>query len=205
MNVSVPQPEEPPFECRANARTARADAARNRQRLLAAASRAFSSGEERVTLEAIARDAGVGIGTLYRHFPTREALVEAVYRNELARLRGSADDLLVSRDPDAALRAWMDRFADYVATKRGMAETLRAVVASGAITWTDTRDGLTATIQSLLDAGTAAGTVRGDVDARDVLASLIGVFLAASAPAQREQAGRMLDLLMDGLRARAPR
>jgi hypothetical protein len=84
-----------------------------------------------------------------------------------------------------------------------MAETLRAVVASGAITWTDTRDGLTATIQSLLDAGTAAGTVRGDVDARDILASLIGVFLAAGAPAQREQAGRMLDLLMDGLRARA--
>jgi AcrR family transcriptional regulator len=200
MNMSLPQPEEPPFD---DGR--RADAQRNRQRLLAAAARAFSSGREQVTLDAIAKEAGVGIGTLYRHFPTREALVEAVYRNELARLRGSADELLASRDPDAALRAWMDRFADYVATKRGMAETLRAVVASGPIKSTDTRDRLTATIQSLLDAGTAAGTVRGDVDARDVLASLTGVFLATGAPGQREQAGRMLDLLMDGLRPRSPR
>lgn len=185
----------------ADSRTVRADAQRNRRRLLEVAFRAFSSGDEKVTLEAIAREAGVGIGTLYRHFPTREALVEAVYRNELARLRGSAEELLVDQAPDAALRTWMDRFADYVAAKRGMAETLRAVVASGAITSTETRDGLTATIQSLLDAGAAAGTVRGDVNAQDVFASLTGIFLASGAPDQREQAGRMLDLLMDGLRA----
>ena len=180
----------------------RADAQRNRERLLGVAFRAFAAGDGAVTLEAVAREAGVGIGTLYRHFPTREALVEAVYRNELARLRGSADELLGSRDPDVALRAWMDRFADYVAAKRGMAETLRAVVALGAIPSSETRDGLTATIQSLLDAGAAAGTVRGDVDARDVFASLTGVFLASGAPDQRERAGRMLDLLMDGLRPR---
>jgi len=180
----------------------RVDARRNRERLLAVAFRAFSSGSGTVTLEAVAREAGVGIGTLYRHFPTREALVEAVYRNELARLRGSAGELLGSQEPAAALRAWMDRFADYVAAKRGMAETLRAVFAPGAIPSSETRDGLTATIQSLLDAGAAAGTVRGDVDARDVFASLTGVFLASGAPDQRERAGRMLDLLMDGLRPR---
>src|SRR5215471_18489755 len=98
---------------RAGSRPMRADARRNRDRLLEVALRAFSSGEE-VTLEAIARQAGVGIGTLYRHFPTRESLVEAVYRGELARLRETAGELLASRAPDAALRAWMDGFADYV-------------------------------------------------------------------------------------------
>jgi hypothetical protein len=96
----------------------------------------------------------------------------------------------------------MDRFADYVAAKRGMAEALRAVVASGAISSSETRDVLTAAIRSLLDAAVVAGTVRSDVRADDVLASLTGVFLAAGAPEQRDQAGRMLDLLMDGLRAR---
>jgi AcrR family transcriptional regulator len=189
----------------AESRTVRADAQRNRQRLLRVAFRAFSSGDERVTLDAIAREAGVGIGTLYRHFPTREALVEAVYRTEVARLRDSADELLVSQDPDVALRAWMDCFADYVAAKRGMAETLRAVVASGAVPSSETRDGLIATIQSLLDAGAAAGTVRGDVNAQDVFASLTGVLLASGGPDLREQAGRMLDLLMDGLRTHTAR
>jgi AcrR family transcriptional regulator len=184
-------------------RPVRADAQRNRQRLLEVARRAFASGEEKVSLEAIAREAGVGIGTLYRHFPTREALVEAVYRNEVARLRDNAAELLASRAPDVALREWMDGFADFVAAKRGMAETLKAVVASGALTWTEKRELLAGTIQDLLDAGAAAGTVRTDVRAHDVLASLIGIFLAAGAPGQRAQAGRMLDLLMDGLRARA--
>ncbi|MGI8751179.1 MAG: TetR/AcrR family transcriptional regulator [Acidimicrobiales bacterium] len=184
-----------------DATAVRADAQRNRQRLLEVARRAFAAGDGKVALESIAKEAGVGIGTLYRHFPTREALVEAVYRNELGRVRQSAEELLASLDPDVALRAWMDCFADYVATKRGMAETLRAVVASGAITSSQTRDGLTAAIQSLLDAGAAAGTVRGDVGAEDVFASLTGIFLSAGEPDRRQQAGRMLDLLVDGLRA----
>lgn len=186
---------------RADSTAMRADARRNRQRLLEAALRAFSSGEEKVSLERIAREAGVGIGTLYRHFPTREALVEAVYRGELARLRDSAEELLASYDPDTALRTWMDRFADYVAAKRGMADTLHAVIASGAITSTQTHDTLITAVDRLLETGGAAGSLRDDVDPGDVLASLAGVFLAAGAPDQREQAGRMLDLLMDGLRA----
>jgi AcrR family transcriptional regulator len=183
-------------------RAVRADAQRNRHRLLAAARHAFSSGEEKVTLEAVAKRAGVGIGTLYRHFPTRDALVEAVYRNELERLRTSADELLASGEPDIALRTWMDHFADYVATKRGMADALRAVVASGAITPSETRDTLIAAIENLLARGTAAGTVRCDVPAEDVLASLTGIFLASGAPHQRGQAARMLNLLMDALRPR---
>jgi AcrR family transcriptional regulator len=187
---------------RAGSRAMRADALRNRERLLEVALRAFSSGQE-VTLEAVARNAGVGIGTLYRHFPTREALVEAVYRGELARLRDTAADLLASRAPDAALRAWMDGFADYVTAKHGMAETLRAIASTGAISPAQSKQTLTATIKGMLDAGAAAGTLRGDVAAEDVLASLTGIFLVAGTPGQRNQAGRLLDLLMEGLRTPA--
>ena len=189
---------------RAGLRAMRADARRNRERLLEVALRAFSSGQD-VTLESVARDAGVGIGTLYRHFPTREALVEAVYRGELARLRDTAAELLASRAPDAALRAWMDGFADYVTAKRGMAETLRAIASTGAISPAESQQTLTVTIKGLLDAGAAAGTLRGDVAAGDVLASITGIFLVTGTPGQREQAGRLLDLLMEGLRTPAAR
>ncbi|MEN3269519.1 TetR/AcrR family transcriptional regulator [Pseudonocardia sp.] len=183
-------------------RAGRVDAQRNRQRLIEVALAAFSSGQEKVALEAIARDAGVGIGTLYRHFPSREALVEAVYSSELARLCSSAGELLDSLPPDDALRTWMERYADFVTTKRGMAEALRAVIASGAITSSQTRRRLTAAIQTMLDAGADAGSLRSDVRAEDVSASLAGVLLASGAPDQQEQAKRMLDLLMDGLRPR---
>ncbi len=184
------------------ARAPRADAERNRLLLLAAAQRAFAEHGEQVALERIAKQAGVGIGTLYRHFPTRAALVEAVYRSELARLQQSADALLRELPPAPAMRTWMDRFADYVATKRGMADTLRALVAEGTITRSETRAGLAAAIARMLDAGAAAGTLRGDVDPEDVLSSIVGVFLTTGASEQRAQAGRMLDLLMAGLRAR---
>jgi AcrR family transcriptional regulator len=182
----------------------RADAQRNRDRLLAVAVRAFSKDGPDVTLESIARDAGVGIGTLYRHFPAREALVEAVYRNELARLCDAAADLLRAGPPDQATRAWMDRFIDYMITKRGMADALRALIASGGDPFAQSRGRLLGAITMLLAAGAAAGTIRGDVEPGDVLASLSGVSLAAGEPAQRDQARRMLDLLMDGLRYRPP-
>ncbi|TFV88751.1 TetR/AcrR family transcriptional regulator [Blastococcus sp. CT_GayMR16] len=184
-------------------RPLRADAARNRERLLTAAVRALSSsaGPE-VTLDAIARDAGVGIGTLYRHFPTREALIEAAYRNELTRLCAAAPELQRTLPADEATRAWMDRFVDYMTTKRGMADALRTVIASGGNPYATSRDQLLGALTGLLEAGAADGLVRADVDPADVLASLSGVTLAAGEPAQRDQAGRMLDLLMDGLRPR---
>ena len=181
-------------------RPLRADAQRNRERLLAVAVRAFSEEGPDVTLESVARDAGVGIGTLYRHFPTREALVEAAYRNELGRLCDAAADLLRAAPPDEATRTWMDRFIAYMTTKRGMADALRAVIASGGDPFTETRGRLLGAITALLGAGAAAGIMRGDVEPGDVLASLSGVSLAAGEPAQRDQARRMLDLLMDGLR-----
>ncbi|WP_049577993.1 TetR/AcrR family transcriptional regulator [Streptomyces sp. SBT349] len=184
------------------ARPQRADAQRNRARLLDAAVRAFSGERPEATLDAIAKDAGVGIGTLYRHFPTREALVEAAYRNELARLCDSVPELLASYPPDRATRAWMDRFVDYMTTKRGMADALRAVIASGGNPYEHSRTQLTGAVTALLEAGAADGSLRSDADAGDVLWGLSGVTLAAGEPEQRARAGRLLDLMMDGLRYR---
>lgn len=179
-------------------RPLRADARRNRDALLAAAAAAFAADGPDATLEAIAAGAGVGIGTLYRHFPTREALVEAAYRNELGRLCDSADELLATMPADRALREWMERFVDYAVTKRGMADTLRALIAAGQNPFAQSRARMVAALESLLSA--AAGAVRTDVDPADLLATLGGVSMAAGDAAGREQASRVLDLVMDGLR-----
>ena len=164
--------------------------------------RAFSHDGPDVTLEAIASDAGVGIGTLYRHFPTREALIEAAYRNELARLCAGVPELLRTLPADLALRTWMDRFIDYLATKHGMAEALRTVIASGGNPFAQSRESLLEAIDSLLTAGATQGSLRSDIQAADVMFGISGVSLAAGAPEQRDQAGRLLDLLLDGLRYR---
>ena len=183
-------------------RPLRADAQRNRDRLLEVAVRAFSEDGPDVTLDSIAKRAGVGIGTLYRHFPTREALIEATYRNELARLCDGVPQLLDTMPADAAARVWMDRFVDYMTTKRGMADALRVVIASGGTPYAHSLERLLGAIATLLEAGAAAGTVRPDVEPHDVLTGLNGVSLAAGAPEQRDQARRLLNLLMDGLRYR---
>jgi AcrR family transcriptional regulator len=179
-------------------RPLRADAQRNRGQILDAAARSFSKCGLEATLEGIAKDAGVGIGTLYRHFPTREALIEAAYRSELAAVCDAAVELLAKLPPAEALRAWMDRFIDYMARKMGMADALRAVIASGADPYAHSRDLLVGAITPILQAGAAAGDLRSDVTADDVLISLSGVGLAASD--SREQADRLLNLLIDGMR-----
>ncbi|MFJ8492627.1 TetR/AcrR family transcriptional regulator [Streptomyces sp. NPDC094038] len=185
---------------------ARADATRNRARLLDAARIAFASGTP-VSLKQIARDTGVGIGTLYRHFPTREALIEAIYRQELDQLCAAAEALLDAQDPPQALRSWMDRFADYVTTKRETADALRTVLASDVATASQAREHLCTAVQAILDAGTATGTLRDDVHADDIVVTLVGMFTATSPTGGRDQLGRMLDLLMDAVRspARGPR
>jgi AcrR family transcriptional regulator len=180
----------------------RADARRNRQRVLEVAVRAFSERGADASLEGIAREAGVGIGTLYRHFPTREALIEAAYRNELARVCDNTKELLAEFPPDKAMRVWMDRFVDYLITKDGLAEALRAVVASGADPYAQSLDRISTAISTLLHAGAEAGVLRSDVDPLDVGFSLGGVLLVTSGTGQRDRAGRMLDLLLDGLRYR---
>ncbi|MGF7235960.1 MAG: TetR/AcrR family transcriptional regulator [Frankia sp.] len=184
----------------ATTRPLRADARRNRARLLDVAVRALSRDGPDVTLEAIAKDAGVGIGTLYRHFPTREALIDAAYRNELDRLCDSVNDLVNEMPPDQALRVWMDRFVDYMTTKRGMGDALRALIASGGDPFSRSRDRLTAAVTTLLRTGASAGTLRSDVTPDDVLVSLSGLSIATADRHDRGQVSRLLDLLMDGLR-----
>jgi AcrR family transcriptional regulator len=177
----------------------RSDARRNRERLLEVATAAFAAAAGRpVSLESIARDAGVGIGTLYRHFPNREALVEAIYRAELAEVAAVAEQLLKRHPPKTALRRWMDRYASFVAAKRGMAESLHAIFDSGAMEPSQTRDSIVGAVDMLLRAGADDGSLRSDVPADDVVSSLIGIFLASGSP---EQTGRMLDLLVAGVAA----
>ncbi|OBG31044.1 TetR/AcrR family transcriptional regulator [Mycobacterium sp. E3198] len=181
------------------AEPSRSDARRNREKLLEVATAAFAGAQGRpVSLESIARDAGVGIGTLYRHFPNREALVEAIYRAELAEVAAAAEELLQRHPPRAALRRWMDRYAGFVATKREMAESLHAIFDSGALAPSQTRDSIVGAVDLLLRAGADDGSVRPDVQADDVVSSLIGIFLASGSP---EQTGRMLDLLVAGVTA----
>ena len=194
MSDEIPVPDPAP------GRRPRADAERNRARLLDAARAAFASGQASVTLEQVARDAGVGIGTLYRHFPTREALVEALYRKELADLCATAEHLLKEQSPERGLRAWMDGFANYVAAKREMADALRAVFAAGTVTVSQAREELTVAVRTILDAGVADGTLRDDVRPEDVVAMIVGAFTATSLAGGQEQRARMFDLLVDAVR-----
>lgn len=179
----------------------RRDARRNREKLIATAQAAFAAADGPVALEAIARQAGVGIGTLYRHFPTRESLVDAVYAAELDSVTASVPTLLEQHPADVALRAWMGRYATFVATKRGMMETLRAGIASGRIA-APSRERVTGTVATILEQGIADGTLRADVDPDDVTTMLIGVFLAITSGAPQEQTDRLLDLLTDAVRPR---
>ena len=181
----------------------RADARRNRDRLLASASRLFVEQGLDATVDMIAKDAGVGMGTLYRHFPTREALIEAAYRTQLDAVCDAAAELVESVGAEEALRTWMDRFLDYVTTKMGMKDALHAVISSGGNPFAHSRQRLLDALTTLLAATGGAGVTRTDVSTEDVLLSLSGVALAAGAPERREQAGRMLDLLLDGLRYRS--
>lgn len=175
----------------------RSDARRNRERLLEAATAAFTTADAGpISLESIARTAGVGIGTLYRHFPSREALIEAVYRAELAEVAAAAEQLLEQYPPKVALRRWMDRYASFVIAKRGMAESLAALFDSGAVEPSQTRASIVGAVDMLLRAGADDGSLRFDVRADDVVSSLLGIFLASGSP---DQTARMLDLLVAGV------
>jgi AcrR family transcriptional regulator len=173
----------------------RADAIRNREKLLTAATELFDEQGTDAPLEAVARRACVGIGTLYRHFPTREALIEAAYRAEVDHLCDSAHELLVTHPPEEALGLWMERFMGYTAAKRTLGQPLRAV-AAGTDLFAQTRAQIVGAIAPLLAAGVEAGTLRSDVDAADVLAAMNAVWQVND----DAQARRLLRLVLDGLR-----
>jgi AcrR family transcriptional regulator len=185
-------------------RPLRADAQRNREKLLTTAVAAFAERGTEASLEDIARQAGVGIGTLYRHFPTRDALMEAVYRHQVELLCDAADTLLATEDPDAALDAWMSRFVDHVATKRGMAMALKAVIGKDSELFAYCHGRIRNSVEMLLASAVEAGAIRSDVEAADLLKALSGICLVSDQPGWQDQARRLVSLLHDGLRYRAP-
>ncbi|HET9050884.1 MAG TPA: helix-turn-helix domain-containing protein, partial [Candidatus Dormibacteraeota bacterium] len=159
-------------------RSPRSDAVRNRERLLDAAMAAFAARGVEVPLEEIARSAGVGIGTLYRHFPTRDALIEAAYRHEVGVLAQAATDLLAAMPADEALGRWMQLFVGHVALKRGMASALRSMIGPENRLFEDSRALILAAASDLLAAAVASGTVRSDVQARDLVQAIGGVCMS---------------------------
>lgn len=176
---------------------------KNRERLVAEARALFSAGDGAASLDAIAKAADVGIGTLYRHFPTREALIAAVYHQELDALEKEADDLLGTRPVVEAMRRWMDRYAQFVATKHAMHDALRVALTPRAGSVSETRSRINATIAKFIEAGSRGGTIRDDVRPDDVTLSLAGMVLAATTSTDPDQVRRLLDLLMAGLRSRS--
>jgi AcrR family transcriptional regulator len=184
------------------ARKPRADAARNRELVLEAAKTVFSAGGADASLEAVARRAGVGIGTLYRHFPTREALYEAVYRREVEQLADLAEELKNERKPVDALRRWLRSTVAFVATKKGMMAAL-ALAAHGSPELNSySRDRLTKAVGTLLDRAVVAGEIRSDVSPDDLVRALIGMCLLHHQPGWQSTVSRLLDVFVDGLSMR---
>jgi AcrR family transcriptional regulator len=184
----------------AAARKPRADSARNRQLLIDAAKAGFSSVGLDVSLEEIARRAGVGIGTLYRHFPTREAVVEAVYRHEVEQLAEAVPQLLETAAAGEALHQWMHLFVDYIATKRMIAPSLAAAAGRTSTLYATSVELITSAITTLVKRAVASGEVRKDIDPSDLLRALVGVSYGNPDVGWEASARRLIDILMDGLR-----
>jgi AcrR family transcriptional regulator len=180
-------------------RRPRADATRNRERVLEAAKTVLGAGGPRASLEEVARQAGVGIGTLYRHFPTREALFEAVYRREVEQLVELASELLGGPDPVAALRRWLRANVEFVATKKGMAAALAIATHGPTALTTYTAEQLTAAVGRLIDQAVAAGAMRDDVGPGDLLRLLVALCYGSDAPGWQDNVLRLLDVFVDGL------
>jgi AcrR family transcriptional regulator len=183
-------------------RRPRADAVRNRERVLEAAKAVFSAGGPDASLEAVARRAGVGIGTLYRHFPTREALFEAVYRREVEQLGELSEALKSEPDPVEALRRWLRSNVEFVATKKGMSAALALAVNSTSELTVYSFGRLTKAVGALLDRAIAAGEIRADIGPEDVLRALIGMCYLHDQPGWQTSVLRLLDVFVDGLMIR---
>jgi AcrR family transcriptional regulator len=184
----------------AHARKPRADSARNRQLLMDAAKAGFSEVGLTVSLEEIARRAGVGIGTLYRHFPSREAVVEAVYRREVEHLAEAVPQLLETSPAGEALHKWMHLFVDYIATKRLIAPSLGAAAGRTPTHYATSAELITVAISTLVKRAVASGDVRKDIDPPDLLRALVGVSYWNPDAGWEASARRLIDILMDGLR-----
>jgi AcrR family transcriptional regulator len=181
-------------------RRPRADALRNHERVLEAAKAVFSAGGPEASLEAVARRAGVGIGTLYRHFPTREAVFEAVYRREVEQLADLAEQLTATAAPTEALRRWLRANVEFVATKKGMSTALALAWNKSSELSAYSFDRLTKAVGALLDRAVAAGEIRADVSPEDLLRALVGMCYFHDQPGWQANVLRLVDVLVDGLR-----
>jgi AcrR family transcriptional regulator len=183
-------------------RKPRADAIRNRERVLEAAKAVFSQGGPEASLEAVARRAGVGIGTLYRHFSTREALYEAVYRHEVEQLVELAKHLEAEMAPVEALRRWLQAGVEFMATKKGMAAALAVAAHGSSDLVAYSLDRLTGAVGELLQHAVTSGNIRADIDPEDLLRTLVGMCYAHDRPGWQAKVLRLVDVFIDGLRQR---
>ena len=183
-------------------RKPRADALRNRERVLEAAKVVFSAGGADPSLDAVARRAGVGIGTLYRHFPTREALYEAVYRREVEQLGDLAEHLVNEAKPVEALRRWLRSNVEFVATKKGMSAALALAAQGSPELKSYSLDRLSKAVGVLLDRAVATGEIRSDVSPEDLIRALVGMCYVHDQAGWQSTVLRLLDVFVDGLRMR---
>jgi AcrR family transcriptional regulator len=182
------------------ARKPRSDAQRNRQRILEVAKQAFTRLGANASLDDIATQAGVGPGTLYRHFPTRDALIEAVYRAEVEKLAAAARDFAATMPPLPALRAWMLLFIDYIAAKQIIAPALNTLAGGPTKLYEGSRGQIGGAIDALAKLAIQSGDLRSDLDSFDLLRALIGVALVPSSPDWQQSAKRLVDILISGSR-----
>lgn len=181
-------------------RKPRADRLRNREQLLETAKAAFADVGAEVPLEEIARRAGVGIGTLYRHFPTRDALLAAVYRREVDQLTASAEALLAQRPAGQALEAWLHLLVDYMATKRVIAPALQASCGEGGQVYATSGAAITDAIGRLARAAAASGDIRADIGPDDLYRMLVGLSHGYDQPEWEPSARRLIAILMAGMK-----
>ncbi len=181
-------------------RKPRTDALRNRERILEVAKGAFTRHGADASLDDIAKQAGVGAGTLYRHFPTRDALIEAVYRSEVDKLASAAHGFAAAMSPVEALRAWLLLFVDYIAAKHIIAPALNSVAGGSSRLYEGSRSMVQGAIDELVKRAKKSGDVRRDVDASDLLRAVIGVSYVGSGGDWQQSARRLVDILMAGSR-----
>ncbi len=184
----------------AQKRQPRADAQRNRERILEVAKEAFSRSGASTSLDDIAKEAGVGPGTLYRHFPTRDALLEAVYRTEVEKLAAAQKKFSDTMRPVAALRAWMLLFVDYIAAKQIIAPALNTFVGGPSKLYEGSRHLVVGAIDALVERAVESGDIREDLEPFDLLRALIGVANVSSGPGWQQSAKRLVDILISGSR-----
>jgi AcrR family transcriptional regulator len=182
------------------ARKPRADSVRNRERVLEAAKAVFAAGGPAGSLEAVARQAGVGVGTLYRHFPTRQALFEAVYRHEVEQLVELAEQLGTDLPPLEALRRWMRANVEFVATKKGMSAALAVAVHASSDLTAYSMDRLGRALETLLRRAVKAKVIREDIGTEDILRTIVGLCYTHDKPGWQSNVLRLVDVFVDGMR-----